>query len=145
MTIFRKAGWNIEAELEDTIRAVENEKAINASGGYKECFKGTARRRTLIVIGTNFFLQATGQAFVSLYGTVIISSIGGIKTFDYTLISTGIGVLGYFLVLAFVDRFGRRVIMISGVVVQAISMFIIAGVGSVSGKADPWVKDQVPS
>lgn len=39
-------------------------------GNFKELFQGTNLRRTLIAMGTNFFLQATGQAFASAYGTV---------------------------------------------------------------------------
>ena len=133
---FRKAGHDTESELNQILLAVELEKHAN-QGSYRSCFQGPARRRTLIVVGSNFFLQATGQAFVSLYGPIVVASIGGISTFTYTLIAAGVTMCGYLVTLASADLLGRRRIMISGSCAQAICMFLIAGIGTPAGARKP--------
>jgi hypothetical protein len=47
-----------------------NESLLNEpeQGRTVELFQGTNTKRTLIVMGVNFFQQATGQAFASQYG-----------------------------------------------------------------------------
>jgi len=58
--------------------------SINSSiekGSFKEIWQGTNRIRTLVCIGTNIFLQITGQSFTSKYGAVFIKDIGAIDPF----------------------------------------------------------------
>lgn len=97
LTKFRKAGHDVEHELEQIALAIEIEKTNN-SGSYIDCFRGHNLRRTMIVFGVNFFLQATGQAFTSLYGAIIIKSLGTINPFNYTLIANGLQLFMYLVV-----------------------------------------------
>jgi hypothetical protein len=94
---FRKSGHDVEHELEQVVLAVELEKNANTES-YLACFKGRDLRRTLIVFAVNFFLQSTGQAFTSLYGALIIKSLGTINTFNYTLINNGLTAFMYLIV-----------------------------------------------
>jgi MFS transporter, SP family, sugar:H+ symporter len=55
----------IEKEFLQLHEALLNEPE---QGHTIELFKGHDLKRTLIIIGMNFFQQATGQAFVSQYG-----------------------------------------------------------------------------
>ena len=135
LNLFRKQGHDVEGELQQIILSAELERKSLEKAGYRQCFRGFSRRRTLIVLGSNFFLQATGQAFVSLYGPIIVGQIGGIEVFNYTLISASVGFVGYLFVLALNDKLGRRAIMIGGSAVQAISMFLVAGLGQVSSQS----------
>lgn len=127
--MLRKASHDVEKELEQVALAVELEKQ-HKEGSYKSCFQDTSLRRTLIVLGSNFFLQASGQAFVSLYGPVVVASIGSISTFNYTLIAAGCTMLGYVGALTLNDYVGRRPIMLVGSAMQCVSMFAIAGAGN---------------
>lgn len=55
-------------------------------GSFIELFQGDNRKRTAIVVFTNFFQQATGQAFASQYGTLYVKSLGTINPFNFTVI-----------------------------------------------------------
>lgn len=80
-------------------------------GKFKELWQGINLKRTLIVIGVNFFQQATGQAFASQYGAIFIKSLGTVNTFDMTLVSGGINCLGLTISLTMVDKIGRRLVI----------------------------------
>ena len=73
LMLFRKHG-DVEHELSQILLSIELERNMS-QGTYAACFKGTNRRRTLIVLAVNFFLQATGQAFTSSYGPIIVGLV----------------------------------------------------------------------
>ena len=59
-------------------------------GGLKELWKGINLKRTLIILGVNFSLQATGQSFISKYGTVFLKDIGGVNPFAMSCINAAL-------------------------------------------------------
>jgi MFS family permease len=73
-----------------------------------ELFQGVNRKRTAIVVGMNFFQQATGQAFASQYGTLFVRSLGTVNPFDISLSNSALGVVTMIIVLMVADKFGRR-------------------------------------
>jgi MFS family permease len=97
LTQFRKSGHDIEHELEQIALAVETERNTS-KGSYVACFRGRNLRRTMVVFGVNFFIQATGQAFGSLYGALLMKSLGTINPFNYTLLNNGLTALMYLIV-----------------------------------------------
>ena len=97
LTKFRKPGHDVEHELEQILLGLELERNLS-KGSYASCFQGRHLRRTLIVFAVNFFLQATGQAFTSSYGPLIIKSLNSINPFNYTLITNGLNLAMYILV-----------------------------------------------
>lgn len=141
---------DIEKELSEIIQTIDLERSraskIRVWSTYLECFKRPNLHRTMLVIGVNVFLQATGQAFTSMYGPIIIKDIGSVNPFNYTLINNGLNVAMYLIVrtlkvilndlmpyaknILINDSAGRRPLMISSAAVQAICLFIIAGLGS---------------
>ena len=67
---------NDEASIEEEISLIKLGLAAleqRKSSRYVELFRGTTRRRTLIVMCCCFFLQWSGQALNSNYGTVFVS------------------------------------------------------------------------
>ena len=66
----------IQAEIDSIQLSLELEAD---SGRWRDLFKGINSRRTWIVIGQNFFLQATGQAFTSTYGELRISGLSSAR------------------------------------------------------------------
>ncbi|KAH7141279.1 hypothetical protein B0J13DRAFT_503559 [Dactylonectria estremocensis] len=88
-------------------------------------------KRTGIVLGTNFFLHGTGNAFATTYGTIFFKSIGTVNPFLLSVINS----LGVLLVstatLILVDLKGRRPLLLCGSFVQASALLIMGGLGMI--------------
>lgn len=95
----------IEAELQATRYTLEKEVE---KGKFKELWQGTNLKRTFIVMGVNFFQQATGQAFASQYGAIFIKSLGTVNAFTMTLVNGFINAAAIGLSLSLVDKVGRK-------------------------------------
>ncbi|KAH6673458.1 general substrate transporter [Halenospora varia] len=106
---------------------IEQEK-----GNFKEIFQGINRRRTLLVIGLNFFQQATGQAFASQYGAIYIKSLGTVNAFDMTLANGFINLFTISFVLIVTDRIGRRPLLLAGAAIQTAALMTMGGLGTSS-------------
>lgn len=79
-----------------------------AAKDFKELFHGSNIRRTWITVGTNFFLQITGQVFTAKYGTLYVKSLGTIDAFTMTVIFQVINTLTVLIAMYSTDKFGRR-------------------------------------
>ena len=95
----------IEEELKSIQNGLDNEPE---QGHFKELFSSTNRKRTAIVVGLNFFQQATGQAFASQYGTLYVKSLNTINSFNFNVINGFIGLFIILICLYLNDRVGRR-------------------------------------
>lgn len=73
-----------------------------------ELFHGTNLKRTAIVVGTNFFQQATGQTFASQYGTLFIKSLGTVNPWSMSTGNSAIGLAMLIICLLVADKLGRR-------------------------------------
>jgi SP family sugar:H+ symporter-like MFS transporter len=56
----------------------------------------------------NFFLQATGQAFSSQYGTLYVKSLNTIYPFHFNVINGFVGLTALIFSLFINDKVGRR-------------------------------------
>ncbi|XP_009997074.1 PREDICTED: solute carrier family 2, facilitated glucose transporter member 10, partial [Chaetura pelagica] len=86
------------------------------------------RRRTLVGLGLVLFQQFTGQPNVLGYASKIFHSVGFQSNSSAILASVGLGaikVVATLIAMAFADRAGRRVLLMVGCVVMAISVTII--------------------
>jgi hypothetical protein len=95
----------IEEEFLSIQHGLRNEPE---QGRFRELFSASNRKRTAIVVGLNFFQQATGQAFASQYGTLYVKSLQTINSFNFNVINGFIGLIVILLCLYFNDRVGRR-------------------------------------
>jgi SP family sugar:H+ symporter-like MFS transporter len=73
-----------------------------------ELFQGVNRKRTAIVVGVNFFQQATGQAVASQYGTLFVKSLGTVNPFNIAVSNSVLGVATLVVALLTADKIGRR-------------------------------------
>lgn len=90
----------------DGLRAIlvaEKEK-----GTFMDLWKPINRKRTMITVGINFFLQLTGNIFANKYGTVYIKSLGSVDPFIMTITNQIINLFGVVISMSLVDRVGRR-------------------------------------
>lgn len=103
----------IEAEFQELRLALDNEQE---QGKFHELFHKRNLMRTVIVIGVNFFQQATGQAFASQYGAIYVRSLGTINPQLFSLINSSISLVPMIATLLVTDRVGRRfLLMLSSV------------------------------
>lgn len=94
-----------------------------------ELVKGTNLKRTAIVIGVNFFQQATGQSFASQYGAIFIRSLGTINPFSMSVGNSAISLTMLITCLLTSDKLGRRYMLLAGSVVQAAALLTMGGLG----------------
>ncbi|KAL7940728.1 general substrate transporter [Trichoderma barbatum] len=99
-------------------------------GRYSDLFRGTNRRRTLVAMGMNFFIQATGSPFTAAYGTLFVQSIGSFNPFNYSLMSSCINFFCCLVGISITDKIGRRPILMTGSVLQVIWLFTMGGIGT---------------
>ncbi|NXU15887.1 GTR10 protein, partial [Pardalotus punctatus] len=86
------------------------------------------RRRTLVGLGLVLFQQFTGQPNVLGYASKIFHSVGFQSNSSAILASVGLGaikVVATLVAMALADKAGRRVLLLAGCVVMAVSVTII--------------------
>ncbi|NXF88976.1 GTR10 protein, partial [Eubucco bourcierii] len=86
------------------------------------------RRRTLVGLGLVLLQQFTGQPNVLGYASTIFHSVGFQSNSSAVLASVGLGavkVVATLIAMAFADRAGRRVLLMAGCMVMAISVTTI--------------------
>ncbi|SPO01819.1 related to RGT2 - Sensor of high external glucose concentrations [Cephalotrichum gorgonifer] len=111
-------------------------------GRFKEQFRGTNLKRTLIVVGVNVFLQLTGQNFSSIYGTIFIKSLNTINPFAMNSINSGVNIVMVFITQALTDMTGRVPLMVAGAAVQCTALFTMGALGTISSPS-PEVKKAI--
>ena len=108
-----------EIEEEFSLISIGIEQEVE-QGTFFEMFKGAVNtKRSLIVFGANFFLQATGATFASVYGALFIKSVGTVNTFTVTCSMAGINTVICMLSMVLVDKIGRRYVPYSTVLVKS--------------------------
>ncbi|XP_042321858.1 solute carrier family 2, facilitated glucose transporter member 10 isoform X2 [Sceloporus undulatus] len=90
--------------------------------------KDNMRSRTLVGLGLVLFLQFTGQPNILCYASTIFRSVGFQSDSSAILASVGLGVmkvLATLFAMVLADRAGRRVLLMAGCIVMALSVAII--------------------
>jgi SP family sugar:H+ symporter-like MFS transporter len=104
-----RSGKFTEEEIDEEFASiVQATGQLHQNGSFLDIFKGTNLRRTMIVAGANFFFQATGQIFTSIYGAIYVKSLGTVNPFTITVVIAVVNVCTAFLAMALLDRVGRR-------------------------------------
>ncbi|OBZ88450.1 High-affinity glucose transporter [Choanephora cucurbitarum] len=126
----------VVGEYEDIVAQIELERSV-AVGSYAELLKPKLRRRLVLGVLTQIFQQFTGINSIMYYAPTIFSQ-AGIGAHSATLIASGVnGVLNMFATIPavlYVDRFGRRKILISGALFMATAMLLCGIVMAATGK-----------
>uniref|UniRef100_A0A8B9PGH4 Solute carrier family 2, facilitated glucose transporter member 10 n=1 Tax=Apteryx owenii TaxID=8824 RepID=A0A8B9PGH4_APTOW len=94
------------------------------------------RNRTLVGLGLVLFQQFTGQPNVLGYASKIFHSVGFQSNSSAILASVGLGaikVVATLVAMVFADKAGRRVLLVAGCVVMAISVTTIGADRSQAG------------
>ncbi|QKX61315.1 uncharacterized protein TRUGW13939_08463 [Talaromyces rugulosus] len=122
----RRDGYDPREELALLQRSLLEEQN---QGTYADLFRGSNLKRTLIAMGMNFFLQATGSPFTAAYGTLFVQSLDSLNAFDYSIMSSCINTFCCVVSISITDKIGRRPILLLGSALQVVWLFSMAGIG----------------
>lgn len=99
-----------ETEIQEEMALIRTslEREVE-KGTFKDMFRNKqVTKRTMAVVGTNFFLQACGPLFSSVYGAYFIKQLGGVNPFTITTINSAVQIIGVISSMILVDKMGRR-------------------------------------
>ena len=121
-----RPGVDFEARL-DAIEAALREDAGGASWG--EVFQREWRRPLMIGIGLAVFQQVTGINAIIYYADQIFAAAGFVTQSSQTTVTTwaigGVNVLATLIAIAFIDRLGRRELLLAGLLGMGISLGVV--------------------
>ncbi|KAH6664752.1 general substrate transporter [Plectosphaerella plurivora] len=133
MTALRRfrEGKYTEEEIQHEYRTIHDavHKTVR-QGSFVDIFRGTNLKRTYIVAGANFFLQATGQIFTSIYGAIYVKSLGTVNPFNITITIAVVNVCTSLLAMVLTDKLGRRTQVFVGASVQTAALMTMGGIGT---------------
>jgi sugar porter (SP) family MFS transporter len=122
-------------EFNDIKNEIDLERAQSVKS-YSQFLRPPLRRRLILGVSIQILQQLTGINSIMYYAPEIFKQ-AGLNDQRASLLATGIN--GFVLVLAtipailFIDKLGRRFILISGAILMALSMLIIGGTMGVHG------------
>jgi sugar porter (SP) family MFS transporter len=135
----------IQDELAEIIANHEYEMSVTPQtsywGSWASCFEGkisqpsSNARRTTIGIVLQMMQQLTGINFIFYFGTVFFKQLGTIPNpFLISLVTTLVNVLSTPFSFYFVERLGRRTLLIYGAALMVLFQFITGIIGATAGK-----------
>ncbi|KAI8637655.1 general substrate transporter [Parasitella parasitica] len=131
-----EAAPHVVAEYDEIISQVEHERAVSVDS-YFELFKGTLLRRLILGVLIQIFQQFTGINSIMYYAPVIFQQ-AGVPGRSASLIASGVNgvlnVLSTIPAILFLDRLGRRVVLISGALIMGIAMLLCGIVMAATGR-----------
>lgn len=127
---------SVVAEYEEIVAQVEHERTVSVSS-YFELFKGTLLRRLILGILIQVFQQFTGINSIMYYAPVIFQQ-AGVPGRSAALIASGVNgvlnVLSTIPAILYLDRLGRRFVLISGALVMGTAMLLCGIVMAATGR-----------
>ena len=118
---------DVSAEIDDIARAEAADAADRATWG--EVFSTHLRRPLMIGVGLAVFQQITGINAIIYYADKIFAKAGFSTPADQASATTwaigGVNVLATFIAVAYVDRFGRRPLLLAGLVGMAAALITV--------------------
>ncbi|KAG1123001.1 hypothetical protein G6F42_010953 [Rhizopus arrhizus] len=131
-----EAAPHVVAEYDEIIAQVEHERAVSVDS-YLELFKGTLLRRLVLGILIQIFQQFTGINSIMYYAPTIFQQ-AGVPGRSASLIASGVNgvlnVLSTIPAILFLDRLGRRFVLISGAIIMGTAMLLCGIVMGATGR-----------
>ncbi|KAG7900442.1 hypothetical protein KL935_003185 [Ogataea polymorpha] len=113
------------------VTVMEASEISAKAGTYLDCFKAKDLRRTLLVIFALFMQAMSGVSYVSNYSTYYYQYAGydTQKSFQISCGAQALSISGVISSWFIIDRFGRRPLMIGGMIAITILNLLIASTG----------------
>ncbi|KAL4733205.1 general substrate transporter [Aspergillus similis] len=118
----------IEKEADLLMLAEQVQQTLHGSSSWSDCFRGVNLRRTAIAAGMQCMQQTQGSGFMSNYLVVFLQSIGIADEYRTSVLMTFTNAISCSFAFYFVDRLGRRPLILVSTAVMGAAMFAIAGV-----------------
>jgi sugar porter (SP) family MFS transporter len=122
----------VEPDADVATRIDEIEQAIaadRARASWREVFGKVLRRPLMIGVGLAVFQQITGINAIIYYADDIFADAGFSSPADQAAATTwaigAVNVVATFIAVAYVDRFGRKPLLIAGLVGMALSLAVV--------------------
>ena len=120
-------------EMMEIREVCEAEKEAAKSATFRDMFRGTDLRRTLLSCGAALTHQASGVLILVGYITYIFQVSGWASSaFQYTIIYQVLGLVGSFAGIFIIRGFGRRPVIILGASITTLCTFLVALIWSVT-------------
>lgn len=116
----------VDKEFRELEFAMQHE---TEKGKFTEIFQGLNLKRTLIVVGVNFFQQSTGQAFSSQYGGVYVRTLQIFNPILFTLMTSCFTGAVMVVTLLLNDRVGRRIMLLISSFCMCAVLMTLGGLG----------------
>ncbi|KAH8678260.1 putative transporter [Xylariales sp. PMI_506] len=117
----------IDEELNLLHQAEEQDRALYEGTSWIDVFRGSNLRRTLISSGVQCLQQAQGSGFIVNYSIVFLQSIGITNSYTILIYLYFVNCMSSILAFHFVDKIGRRPLMIGGACLLSVCMIVLAG------------------
>ncbi|KAG7867106.1 hypothetical protein KL918_003301, partial [Ogataea parapolymorpha] len=113
------------------VTVMEASEISAKAGTYVDCFKAKDLRRTLLVIFPLFMQAMSGVSYVTSYSTYYYqyAGYGTQKSFQISCGAQALSISGVISSWFIIDRFGRRPLMIGGMIAITILNLLIASTG----------------
>ena len=120
---------DVEKELSD-VEAQVSAEAAEGEATWAEVFSPRVRKALIVGVGLAIFQQITGINAIIYYASTIFESAGLVSTKSQTvatLYCVGLtNVLATFIAVAYIDRFGRRPLLLMGFIGMFVSLCAVA-------------------
>lgn len=126
---------SIQDELAE-IKANHDYEMTLGKASYIDCFRTGMRKRQLTGMGLQALQQLTGINFIFYYGTQYFKNSGIQNSFTISMITSAVNVASTIPGLYFIDKWGRRPLLLWGAVGMAVSQFLVAILGTTTTGQD---------
>ncbi|KAK2766059.1 hypothetical protein FQN54_007574 [Arachnomyces sp. PD_36] len=138
----QQEGHDLDAVIDELVAVLEQEKTESLYAGaatFKQCFTGTNRRRTLIIIFANALPQLFGSVLIA-HASYIFQILGVEAALAVELLQVGIsiGLVANFISIWTLSRFGRRPLAITTLTVCSLLYLGLGISGFWKGKLPLW-------
>ena len=131
-------GASVEAELDAVAVALSHE---SSGATWGEVLNKEWRKPLLIGLGLAIFQQVTGINAIIYYADQIFASAGFTTVASQTTVTTwaigGVNVLATLIAIAFIDHWGRRNLLLTGLIGMTTSLIVVGGAFEFMKSATP--------
>uniref|UniRef100_A0A8H7K9P3 Major facilitator superfamily (MFS) profile domain-containing protein n=1 Tax=Bionectria ochroleuca TaxID=29856 RepID=A0A8H7K9P3_BIOOC len=127
-----RSGSFTEEEIDKEFRETQVQLELASERGrFLDIFASKNLKRTFLVVGINFFQQATGQQFASQYGGIYVKQLGTINPFVFTLLVAVVNATAIAISLLTNDnKIGRRKPLLLSATIMCTALMIMGALGT---------------
>lgn len=123
----------VSAELDLMDQAIQEEMESHRATSYRDCFRGSNLRRTIVAVGVQVLQQAQGNSFTTTYLVLFLQQIGLSQPLLINIAKMCVNLGACILTFYLSDKIGRRYMLMTGSFFMAALMWTISGVSAWGG------------